>query len=207
MGHLSVRGIARKYRNRTGTLRVKDEFFGRVSERESLRRKLEDVARETHSPRFGKFEQVWSHIVVRVELDPDDDLSNATITSLRNTWKTTIEDWWSDNWGAGRRGELTCPFTFEIDWVTRREHHKVRVRSCDDFCRSNMLLWDENDTGAVAAHEFGHMLGHEDEYEDANVPDRDPVNTGTIMDNNSQNFPRRLFTQFARNIGSSVRRT
>lgn len=67
-----------------------------------------------------------------------------------------------------------------------------------------MGLWDTNDTGAVTAHEFGHMLGHPDEYTDANCPGRNPVNTGTIMDNNSANIPQRLMTRFAGNLGSNV---
>ena len=68
-----------------------------------------------------------------------------------------------------------------------------------------MSNWDTNDTGGVAAHEFGHMLGHVDEYpENPPCPDRDPVNTGTVMDNNSNNVPSRLMNRFANNIGSNV---
>jgi hypothetical protein len=48
------------------------------------------------------------------------------------------------------------------------------------------------------------MLGHPDEYTDANCPGRTPVNTGTVMDNNSNNVPARLMTRFATNIGSNV---
>ena len=48
-----------------------------------------------------------------------------------------------------------------------------------------MTTWDTSDTADVASHEFGHMLGHPDEYADAACPARNPVNTGTVMDNNS----------------------
>lgn len=48
------------------------------------------------------------------------------------------------------------------------------------------------------------MLGHPDEYNDASCPARNPVNTGTVMDNPSANIPQRLMTRFADNVGSSV---
>jgi hypothetical protein len=52
--------------------------------------------------------------------------------------------------------------------------------------------WDTDDTGNVAAHEFGHMLGHPDEYADAACPARNPVSTGTVMDNNTAPVARHL---------------
>jgi bacillopeptidase F (M6 metalloprotease family) len=48
-----------------------------------------------------------------------------------------------------------------------------------------MTTWDTADTGDVAAHEFGHMIGNPDEYADSACPRRNPVNTGTVMDNNT----------------------
>jgi hypothetical protein len=48
------------------------------------------------------------------------------------------------------------------------------------------------------------MLGLVDEYSDSNCPDRSPVNTGTIMDNNSNVVPDRMMTRFANNLGSNV---
>jgi hypothetical protein len=67
-----------------------------------------------------------------------------------------------------------------------------------------MLTWDTQDTGGVAAHEGGHMLGLIDEYRDASCPNRSPVDTGTVMDDNSANVPNRLLTRFATNLGSNV---
>jgi bacillopeptidase F (M6 metalloprotease family) len=67
-----------------------------------------------------------------------------------------------------------------------------------------MTTWDNMDTGAVAAHEYGHMHGLVDEYTDTRCPGRSPVNTGTVMDNNSNNVPVRMMTHFANNIDSNV---
>jgi M6 family metalloprotease-like protein len=67
-----------------------------------------------------------------------------------------------------------------------------------------MTTWDTADTGNVAAHEFGHMLDLPDEYTDTDCPARNPVNTGTVMDNNSNNVPNRMMQRIANNIGSNV---
>ena len=168
------------------------------------------LARQQHS--FGMsecvyswtaaFEQTWSHIIIRIRLNPDAGISNATMNSLRNTWRNGIESTWSNQWGVGHSGEMTCPLTFEVQWVTTNQHHTVRVRPGSGG--TNMGTWFTQDGGNVAAHEFGHMLGLVDEYSSSICPSRSPVNTGTIMDNNSNVVPARMMTRFANNIGSNV---
>jgi hypothetical protein len=211
MNDLSLKGIARRYGGITGGFSVKNDIFGGPSTgTQSLRSKLESMARQQFSLDVAeciygwtaRFEQTWTHIIVRIRLNPDAGISDATMNTLRTTWQNGIQNTWSNQWGCGRSGELTCRLTFEVQWVNTNQHHTVRVRPGPD--RSNMTTWDTNDTGAVAAHEFGHMVGHPDEYTDSNCPNRSPVNTGTIMDNNSNNVPARLMTTFANNIDSSV---
>ncbi len=58
--------------------------------------------------------------------------------------------------------------------------------------------------GNVAAHEYGHMFGLVDEYADSTCPGRNPVNTGTVMDNNSNVVPARMMERFGNNVGSDV---
>ena len=70
--------------------------------------------------------------------------------------------------------------TLNVQFVTAGAHHNVRVIAGSG--RSDMLNWHTTDSGNVAAHEVGHMLGNADEYADANCPSRSPVNTGTVMD-------------------------
>ncbi|UIE36774.1 hypothetical protein [Leptodesmis sichuanensis] len=206
---ISLRGVARRYRGITGGFSVAASLG-----RGSLRSRLVSLARQEHRFNFSEciyggtaaFEQTWSHIIIRIRLNPDAGISDATMNTLRNTWRNGIQTTWSDRWGVRHPGEMTCPLTFEVQWVTTNEHHAVRVRQCPagEFCRSNTGLWDTNDTGAVAAHECGHFFGLADEYADANCPNRNPVNTGTIMDNNSNVVPARMMTRFANNIGSNV---
>jgi hypothetical protein len=47
------------------------------------------------------------------------------------------------------------------------------------------------------------MLGCPDEASDTYCPNRDPVNTGTVMDNNSSYVPARLMRRFADNLGGT----
>lgn len=208
---LSVRGIARQYRGTTGNFSVRSVIFGApISGTASLRNRLETLARRNFSFSVSEcvygwtaaFEQTWSRMRVRIRLNPDAGITDATMNSLRTTWENGIETTWSDRWGVGRPGEITCPLRFDVVWATSNQHHTVRVQTGP--ARSNMTTWDTADTGAVAAHEFGHMIGNPDEYTDANCPGRTPVNTGTVMDNNSNNVPARLMTRFANNIGSNV---
>jgi hypothetical protein len=208
---LSLRGVVRRYGGFAGAFSVKDRLFGgSMAGRVSLRARLERMAQREHSFRVSEciygwtaaFQQTWSHIRIRIRLDPDEGIAGATMNNLRDTWRTGIQGVWSNRWGVGHRGEVTLPLTFEVQWVANNSHHTVRVRRGPE--RSNMLTWDTDDTGAVAAHECGHMFGHEDEYTDVNCPDRSPVNTGTIMDNNSNDVPARLMRRFAENLGSVV---
>ncbi len=203
MNHLSVKGVSRRYLNLTGNISVRNDILTEGDS--SLRSRLEDIAREAISFSVSecifdwtaRYQQTWSHILIRIRLNPDDGISNATINNLRTTWEQTIEQFWSDKWGTNRVGELFCPFTFEVLWINQDQHHTVRIRIGTSQTRSNMTTWHTNDNGNVAAHEYGHMLGHVDEYSDGDCPDRDPVNTGTIMDNNTETIPSRLIRRFA----------
>src|SRR5215218_8228312 len=136
--YLSLRGIARMYYGTIGDFSVIDTIFpgepifGVVR----LRERLENAARREHEFDFSEciygataaFEQTWTHIRVRIELDRDLVVPAATMNTLRTTWRNAIVNTWSNRWGCGRAREATCPLVFEVQWVSRTEHHTVRVR-------------------------------------------------------------------------------
>jgi hypothetical protein len=207
---VSIRGVARRFLNRTGTLSIRDDFFDGAEGSKTLRPRAESLARQEIHYRFAeciygaiaRYEQTWSHVYVRIELKPDAGIPDVTMATLQTTWENAIEDIWSNRWCIGRAGEIACPLTFDVEWVTHHPHHTVRVRV--GSLPTNEALWDTEDGAGVVAHEFGHMLGHPDEYVDSNCPDRDPVNTETIMDRRGEDVPARLMQRLADNVGSNV---
>jgi hypothetical protein len=132
------------------------------------------------------YAQRGTHITVRIRLVPDAGISAATMATLRTMWQQAIKHKWSNRFACCDNADCDCKcaLTFSVEWVANNEHHTVRVQA--GASRSSMTHWDTEDTGDVVTHEFGHMLGHPDEYEDAACPRRSPVNTGTVMDDNTE---------------------
>jgi hypothetical protein len=149
------------------------------------------------------YAQRGTHITVRIRLVPDSDVPAATLATLRTTWKNGIEQKWSNHFACCDTPgcDCRCALTFSVEWVSSGEHHAVRVRTGP--ARSDMSTWDTEDTGDVASHEFGHMLGHPDEYPDANCPRRSPVSTGTVMDDNTE-VVQRLVQPLCDRLGEST---
>lgn len=151
-----------------------------------------DVRECVYGWRAG-YNQADTHVSIRIQLNPDAGITDATMNTLRTTWRDGIIGKWSNRFdcvgnGQGKR------ITFDVQWVASGAHHVVRVQPGP--ARSNMTNWDTQDTGDVASHEFGHMLGHPDEYADSACPMRSPVSTGTVMDDNTETVTR-LYNRIA----------
>lgn len=146
------------------------------------------------------YAQQGTTITVRIRLVPDDGISAATMADLRTRWQQGIEQKWSNQFACCERPDCSGrrPLVFKVKWVERGEHHSVRVQRGPG--RSNMAVWDTEDSGDVASHEFGHMLGHPDEYADPSCPGRNPVNSGTVMHDNSE-VVARLVKPFCDRLG------
>ena len=131
----------------------------------------------------ARYDREFGRVTVRIQLNPDAGIPATTITGLQNTWRNGIRNAWNNRFRCHASDGSVMPLEVDVQWVNNNPHHTVRVRPGP--AQTNMTTWDTSDSGAVAAHEFGHMLGSPDEYVSAVCPQRCPVATGTVMDNNS----------------------
>src|SRR5262245_31799861 len=119
---LSVRGIARQYRGVTGAFSVRQTFRliplpGFPTDIPSLRGRLEPIARREFSFSVSEcvfgwtaaFEQTWSRIRLRVQLNPDAGITNDTMNNLRTAWENGFETTWNSRWAIGTGLERACP--------------------------------------------------------------------------------------------------
>jgi hypothetical protein len=138
--------------------------------------------------------QEGTHVIVPIELIPEEGIGPDEMDEVRERWRKGILDAWSCGCECRTARDAKRTLTFEVDWVmpgkgrprrpfdrTRKVpgFHRVWVRRYQR--RANLRVWGLNTSPQVAAHEFGHMLGLADEYEDPRCPGRYPVNTGTLM--------------------------
>ena len=125
-------------------------------------------------------------------------VSMPTLKKLQEQWEQEIEGKWND------RFEIDCgclekplKVVFDVRFVDHGGHHVIAV--LPGAGRSAADTWYEVEESGVAAHEFGHLLGLNDEYKESHCPRRPGRNDNSIMDDYSRGVPKkRHFEQFAR---------
>jgi len=149
-------------------------------------------------------------VEVRIQLNRDNNVSATELDAAKTRWRDGIIAKWSGHFACCEQGGITrardcshaCKLSFDVAWVSQDAHHTVTVHRGPG--RSDMLSWYHDDSGDVAAHEFGHMIGNKDEYADSGCPNRSPVNTGTVMDVVSGSAVRRQVQQICQDIGQNA---
>ncbi len=81
----------------------------------------------------------------------------------KDIWEKGIEQIWNNAFDIFD-GSFFYDVSINVDWVQSWElsHHSVEFFNTTG--RASLTKWYKDDSGIVAAHEFGHMLGLLDEY-------------------------------------------
>ena len=117
------------------------------------------------------------HVYTSIYLSGTGGVTQAEIDALEPFWKNGIEDRWNDKYMIRHDGEYDYDIIYDVSfvdtWQFGVDHYAVEVQPGPE--RSNMVLWDTEDTTGVAAHEYGHMIGNYDEYSGGATDLSDPI--------------------------------
>jgi hypothetical protein len=94
-------------------------------------------------------------LIVRIKL------KGQTVPAATQTaWRSGIRNRWNGHFHIQGPRRLAI----EVDPIFTRRNHHVAVKVKSGAGRENMTNWFLTTTADTAAHEFGHMIGLEDEY-------------------------------------------
>jgi hypothetical protein len=117
-------------------------------------------------------------VVVRLRLEAQEGV--ASLEEQKKRWLTGIKDRWNNQYSVSN-GQKVYPLRFRPLFVGGKRGDRpfaMDVRVKPGAGRSNESTWYEEDSGTTtAAHEFGHVLGSNDEY---SIPVYDEA--GTAVD-------------------------
>ena len=95
------------------------------------------------------------HITVRIRLTGE-----ATTEAQRTAWAAGIQNRWNGHFHIEDSRRLGI--VFEPIFTTTNPHHDVEIHPGSG--RADSANWFLTTNGDIAAHEFGHLVGLEDEY-------------------------------------------
>jgi hypothetical protein len=101
-------------------------------------------------------------VSVAVNLIAADGVTVMDLNRVRSAWEEAIEGTWSEKFALSLPSGRQCPIVVDVRFDALKCHHDVIVYPSG--CSCNQLNWDLTIHPAIAAHEFGHMLGAFDEY-------------------------------------------
>lgn len=119
-------------------------------------------------------------VLVAVKLIPHAGITSLDLERVKRQWEASIEGIWSRRYAVKTVDGRQYPIVIDVTFNDRRFHHQVIVRPGGG--RSDALNWNIMNPPAMAAHEFGHLLGVFDEYwPGATNPESRLVDTTSIM--------------------------
>ncbi len=132
------------------------------------------------------------------------EVPKDTLEFNAQLWEMDIEDRWNGyqlKRAGGKGGPLDIKF--DVQWADSEDyHHLVKVHPGNG--RSDESDWFFNGVSGTAdayadyvPHEFGHMLGLDDEYPETVCPRRPRFRDNSIMDDPTSRPKARHFKQFA----------
>lgn len=118
------------------------------------------------------------YVDVQINFVPGEGVTQDQVDAAKTGWIQGIEDAWNNQF------DLLKDYTYEfpIDFAVTTDgpfDQIVTVQSGDG--RASVNEWFLDNTGLVAAHEFGHMLGLFDEYTDGAVDPDNPIISTDLM--------------------------
>ncbi len=122
-------------------------------------------------------------ITVAINFVPAAGVNIPYLNQVKQTWEVGIESIWSNHFAVTLPSGLQFPIFVDAVFRGPDFHHDIIVRPGKGG--SDTLNWNITDTPAVAAHEFGHILGVYDEYTGGALsPKTNLVDTASIMTSN-----------------------
>lgn len=99
-------------------------------------------------------------VLVRIKLVPDADVVHR-LDYLKSEWRRLIKA----TWKPGKDGSFTWSIRWDVQWVADEmsPHHEVNVHRAMSARWNSKNWYDEVKKGTVE-HEFGHLIGLNDEY-------------------------------------------